>query len=51
MDTLSTLGYQIQNNYVGQLKISAKFNDSIELSIATRNDESVLNSYFSKSYR
>ena len=48
VDTLSTLGYQIQNNYVGQLKISAKFNDSIELSIATRNDESVLNSIFSK---
>ncbi len=48
VDTLTTVGYQIQNNYLGQLKISAKLNDSIELSIATRNDEALLNSIFDK---
>ena len=48
IDTLATVGYQIQNSYMGQLKISAKFNDLVELSIATRNDEPFLNSIFDK---
>jgi signal transduction histidine kinase len=48
IDTLATVGYQIQNNYIGQLKISGKFDETWELGIGTRNDEPILNTIFDK---
>lgn len=48
IDTLLTIGYHIQNNYIGQLKISGKFDEVWSLGIATRNDEPILNTIFDK---
>ena len=46
--TLYTVGYQIQNNFVGKLKIAGKFDERWELGIASRNDEPLLKSIFNK---
>lgn len=40
--SLLTVGYQIQNNYIGQLKISAKFDETLNLAIGVRNDDLTL---------
>ena len=48
IDTLLTVGYQIQNNYIGQLKISGRFDETWNLGIGTRNDEPILNDIFNK---
>lgn len=48
IDTLATTGYEIQRNYVGELKIAGKFDDRWELGIGTRNDEPLLQSIFNK---
>jgi signal transduction histidine kinase/ABC-type nitrate/sulfonate/bicarbonate transport system substrate-binding protein len=45
---LSTIGYNIQNDYIGQLKIIGKFDYFLELSIASRNDEPLLNTILEK---
>lgn len=42
IDTLATIGHQFQTQFVGQLKVSGKFKDDLEMSIATRNDEPIL---------
>lgn len=46
--TLATIGYNIQKNYIGQLKIAGKFEESWELGVGTRNDEKLLHSIFEK---
>ncbi|MGB1226581.1 MAG: PAS domain-containing protein [Poseidonibacter sp.] len=46
--TLYTVGYQIQNDFVGELKIAGKFDEKWELGIASRNDEPILKSIFNK---
>lgn len=46
--SLITIGYEIQNNYLGQLKINGKFEESIDLSVGTRNDRPILKSIFNK---
>ncbi|WP_050989839.1 ABC transporter substrate-binding protein [Arcobacter sp. L] len=46
--SLATVGYQIQNNYIGQLKITGKFDDTWNLGIGSRNDEPILNSILNK---
>ena len=46
--TLYTVGYQIQNDFVGKLKIAGKFDERWELGIATRNDEPLLKSILDK---
>lgn len=46
--TLFTIGYEIQNNFVGELKIAGKFDEKWELGIASRNDEPLLKSIFDK---
>jgi ABC-type amino acid transport substrate-binding protein len=38
IDGLINIGYEIQKNHIGQLKISAKLNEKWELGIASRND-------------
>ena len=46
--TLATVGYNIQKNFIGQLKITGKFDDTWNLRIASRNDEPILNAIFNK---
>lgn len=48
IDTLATIGFAIQNNFTGELKIAGKFDENWELGIATRNDEPLLNTIFNK---
>ena len=47
--TLATVGYQVQKNFIGELKIAAKFDKNWNLSIGVRNDDSVLFSILQKS--
>ncbi|MAD43181.1 MAG: hypothetical protein CL623_12425 [Arcobacter sp.] len=46
--TLYTLGYAIQKEFVGKLKIVGKFDEKWELCIASRNDEPLLKFIFDK---
>jgi len=46
--TLASTGYEIQNNYIGYLKIIGKFDESWDLSVAVRNDEPILKNIFDK---
>ncbi|PHO09616.1 hypothetical protein CPG37_08940 [Malaciobacter canalis] len=48
IDTVTAAGYQIQQHYFGELKITAKFDNSWNLSIGTRNDMPLLKSIFNK---
>lgn len=48
IDTVTAAGYQIQQHYFGELKISGKFNKAWNLSIGTRNDMPLLKSIFEK---
>ena len=49
--TLVTTGYNIQKNYIGELKIAGKFDDTWELGIGTRNDEPILKNIFNKAIK
>jgi len=46
--SLITIGYQIQNNYLGELKIAGKFKDNWNLAVGVRNDDLILLSLFNK---
>jgi len=46
--TLSTVGYAIQKNYIGELKIAGKFENTWNLGIGVRNDEPILTNIFNK---
>ncbi len=46
--TLATIGYSIQHNFIGQLKVTGKFDEQWKLGIATRNDEPLLLAIFNK---
>ncbi len=46
--SLGTVGYHIQKEYIGQLKISGKFDEKWSLSIGTRNDIPELKTIFEK---
>lgn len=46
--TLASVGYIFQKNFIGELKITGKFDDRWELGIGTRNDEPLLHSIFEK---
>lgn len=48
IDTLPTLAYTIQRDYIGQLSIAGKFDETWNFSIGTRNDEPQLRSIFDK---
>jgi signal transduction histidine kinase len=48
IDTLPSVGYNIQNSYIGQLKITGKFDETLNLGVGTRNDEPILNTIFDK---
>lgn len=45
---LQTLGYQFQHHFTGQLKISGKLSEKLELRVGVRNDDEVLFEVFSK---
>ena len=46
--TLATVGYTIQKDFVGELKVAGKLDERWELGIATRNDEPLLVDIFNK---
>ena len=48
IENLTTIGFAIQKNYIGQIKIIAKLDDVLEAGISSRNDEPILNSIFQK---
>jgi len=48
IDTLSSAGYNIQKDYIGQLKIAGKFDEKWRLGVGTRNDEPYLREIFNK---
>uniref|UniRef100_UPI004047F15B diguanylate cyclase domain-containing protein n=1 Tax=Aliarcobacter sp. TaxID=2321116 RepID=UPI004047F15B len=48
IDSLTTTAYQIQNNYLTELKVSAKFDEVWKLGIASRNDEPLLTDILDK---
>ncbi len=45
---LASIGYYIQKDYFGELKISAKFDENSSFSVGTRKDEPLLNSIINK---
>lgn len=49
--TLYSVGYSIQKEYVGELKIAGKFEETWDLSIGVRNDETILTSIFNKAIK
>lgn len=51
IDTLATTGYYIQKEYIGQLKIAGKFDETWDLGVGTRNDEPILKDIFDKVIR
>lgn len=46
--TLATVGFELQRNYIGELKIAGKFNQTWDLAIGVRNDDLVLLEILSK---
>ena|GEM_PF-1340071 len=46
--TLAAVGYHIQQNHVGQLKINGKFPETWDLGVGSRNDEPQLHQIFNK---
>ena len=48
IDTIATIAYTIQKNSMYDVKIAGKFDDTWQLSVATRNDEPLLHSIFQK---
>jgi len=46
--TLASVGYTIQKEFVGELKVAGKFDERLELGIAARNDEPSLVNIFDK---
>ncbi|MDH4944585.1 ABC transporter substrate-binding protein [Sulfurimonas sp. C5] len=46
--TLASIGYKLQNNYIGKLKITGKIEESWTLGIGVRNDEPLLLSILQK---
>ncbi len=51
IDTLATIGYMFQKEFTGELKISGKFDENLELSIAVRNDDKILLSILNKAVK
>lgn len=48
LGTLISTWYQIQNGYLGELKITGKFDEKWDLGVAVRNDDNILLSIFEK---
>ena len=48
LDNSYTINHAIQRDYIGLLTVSGQFEENIELSVATRNDEPLLHSIFQR---
>ena len=48
LDSLASTGYDIQRQYLGNIKIAGKLDLELEIGVATRNDEFLLNAIFEK---
>ncbi len=48
IDNLMVIALQIQKQFTGELKISARLDEKVELGVGTRNDEPILNEIFAK---
>lgn len=48
IDTIATAWYKLQTKYLTQLAVSAKLDETAALSIAVRNDDSILSAIFQK---
>ena len=48
VDNLMVIAYTIQHDFTGLLKVSARLNEDVALSIATRKDEPILHDIFEK---
>ncbi len=48
IDTLPTVGYEIQRNYISELKIAGKFEDMWQLGIAVRSDDVMMLEIFNR---
>ncbi|MDX1295502.1 MAG: diguanylate cyclase [Sulfurimonadaceae bacterium] len=46
--TLSSVGYAIQSNFIGELKVAGKFDDKWELGVGVRNDDPMLKDIFER---
>jgi len=51
LDTMPSLNYEIQRNYIGTLKIDGTFDEKLELCIGVRNDDPVLFSILDKAVK
>ena len=51
LDSLASIGYDIQRHYVGNIKIAGKLDVDLKIGIATRNDEPLLHTIFEKAVR
>ena len=48
IDNIIVLNHQLQNTYLGTIAITGKLKENIKLSVATRDDEPMLNTIFQK---
>ncbi|WP_428026377.1 ABC transporter substrate-binding protein [Arcobacter sp.] len=48
IDCLSVIGYEIQKDFIGELKIAGKFDDSLDLSVGVQKDDLILLEIFDK---
>ncbi len=48
LDNSISINHEVQKNYIGTVTISGKFHNKVNLSVATRNDEKILNEIFEK---
>jgi PAS domain S-box-containing protein len=48
VDSLAVIGYFIQKEYIGSIKIAGEVNENLKLSVLVRNDEPILKNIFNK---
>ena len=48
IDNTIVINHEIQQNFIGTITVSGKLNDNVRLSVATRDDEKILNNIFEK---
>lgn len=48
IDSLATIGYMLRKDFIGELKIAGKFEESWDLGVAVRNDDQVLSGIMEK---
>jgi PAS domain S-box-containing protein len=48
VDSLAVIGYFVQKEYIGSIKIAGEVNENLKLSVLVRNDEPILKNIFNK---